>query len=286
MSFGLTGLCFEIMKEEDTLAAALVSWLIFTSTPIMSTFAMISIIIKQREFLLTLELIRSVDLSLKEYGSKINYQSDYMLLYLSAMAVPICGVLEMVFEILFPQYARHQNPVRFLYEACILGPGIWDRQFFIMIFAVVARMLTQQFSHLNNLFVKMGCYDTTFDNNDNKVPEKDKNTTTYETFQSLMRLHQDSCSAMKQLNLAFGVIMLPMMSGSVVFIVISIYLSLRHVKSVGTSLTVFGTAINMCHMIIVLWNVELLYSEVGTKIIASSIIIYWIYCVTFVNQSN
>lgn len=258
MCYGVIGINYEVMANEGMTRRTV--WVFYAMLPVAGTITLISNIVKQKEFLLVHELMQQVDLSLAKYGIKISYRDEYLFFFRMGIAMTTLGILNDISI----SYTRHRSVALHIYELCCFSPAITYRVVCMVMFSLMLRMLKRQFRHINDLFVKMGCFDPIFDEDESEeMKESEDIAATCNMLQTLICLHQSVCIATKTLNKTFKAILLAQISVNILSSVIGIFLFFRSDQNVTVNEHISEIIIFTGMLVILLQQVESLYKEVS-----------------------
>lgn len=261
MCYGVIGINYEVMANERMTRRTV--WVFYAMLPIAGTITLISNIVKQKEFLLVHELMQQVDLSLSKYGIKISYRKDYLFFFRMVIAITTIGILNDISI----SYTRSRSLALHIYELCCFSPAITYRVVCMVMFWLMLRMLKRQFRHINDLFIKMGCLDPIFDEDESiEIKESDDIAATCNMLQTLMCLHQSVCIATKTLNETFKATLLAQISVNILSGVIGIFLFFRSDQNVTINEHISEIIIFTGMLVILLQQVESLYKEVSNAV--------------------
>lgn len=237
-------------------------WLLFTSLGVATCVTVLTFLLRQKEFLSVFDVIETIDGALGKYGIEVSYFSECKTLHTINI---IQAIFMPMYDIIIESY-RARTPTHHLSENILFGISLPIRIHVFVLMALVYRSLTTKMSNINQILVKMGCYDKMFDaDNDNDYEGYD-NERTYEILKDLTTLHGTICHAANRLHTVLQPFLLLHISVNMFIVVVEMVVFLTLDKRIKVYEYVMHFLLFSTELVYLLRHTKRLAREVSTYV--------------------
>lgn len=240
-------------------------WLLFTSLGVATCVTVLTLLLRQKEFLSVFDVIESIDRALDKYGIEVNYYSECKTLH----TINIIQFIFMpMYDIIIESY-RSRTPTHHLSENILFGISLPIRIHLFVLMALVYRSLKTKMSNINQILIKMGCYDKMFDtDNDNSSNDYEgyNDERTYEILKDLTTLHGIICKTANRLHTVMQPFLLLHIGVNMFIVVVEMVVFLTLDKRIKVYEYVLHFLLFSTELVYLLRHTKRLAQEVGSHI--------------------